>query len=363
MPGRKLFRGPCVICNSPVYATSKGTVTCSPKCGYELRSKSLVHELDEDRKKILGDLTRPPVGPAETPGPVAAPPAPLPHPQEHYHHEPAPPPPPPAEVKVSTDRWEIPAPTGTTGRYERVVFWPDTHLPYQDDKAVALALRVVEYYQPHRLILLGDTIDCAGFSRFPRDTVDARNRLSTELAEWSALAELLKMKTPGAIRDYIRGNHEARIEKWLYGQPQLHGFDGFNLGYLLKLGDHGFTQNVHEELTLCNGSLTVTHGSRIGGQFAGTAARQEMARYGTSGVSGHTHRLAKYVQRDKVGLRAWVESGHLAANPPHYAPTVQNWAQGVTVGELSVDGNDFVLEPIEFRLSYRCRVGGRELVA
>ena len=68
-------------------------------------------------------------------------------------------------------------------------------------------------------------------------------------------------------------------------------------------------------------------------------------------------------QRDKTGLRQWIESGHLSLNPPHYQPTIQNWIQGITLGEVSVDGNDFELRPVPFRLSYRALVDGREFSA
>lgn len=249
------------------------------------------------------------------------------------------------------------------GRTRRILIWPDTHLPYADPRAVSLALNITAFYRPEILVLLGDVIDCTGFSRFARNTTDPKTYLATELEEWHSLARSLRDAAPDAERIYIRGNHEARIEKWLWGQPQLTGYGGFNLGSLLTLADHGFRPEVVEEIEFCQGALTIRHGSFIGGNFAGTAARQEMMRAGTSGVSGHTHRAAKYIQRDKAGLRMWIEGGHLALNPQHYSPQVQNWCQAVTLGEIEVDGNGFDLDVVPFRLSYKARVMGRELAA
>lgn len=250
-----------------------------------------------------------------------------------------------------------------SGRYLRVLIWPDTHLPYADPRAVSLALQVGKYYSPDLVILLGDVLDCTGFSRFPHDTVNPKSFLQTELDEWHSLAESIREMAPHAERRYLIGNHEERIERWLWSQPQLYGLTGMRLESLLTLGAHGFQPQVEREVVLCNGSLTVTHGTRIGGQGSGLAARQEMMRHGTSGVSGHTHRLALVTQRDKAGLRQWIESGHLSLNPPHYQPSVQNWIQGLTLGEVSADGNDFELRPVPFRLSYRCLVDGREFAA
>lgn len=257
----------------------------------------------------------------------------------------------------------VPAPQSRTGRYIRVLIWPDTHLPYADPKAVSLALQIGRYYQPDLVILLGDILDCTGFSRFPHDQVNPKSFLQTELDEWHSLAESIREMAPHADRRYILGNHEERIERWLWSQPQLTGATGLRLGNLLGLAGHGFAPEPEREVILCNGSLTVTHGTRIGGQGAGLAARQEMARHGTSGVSGHTHRLALVTQRDKAGLRQWIESGHLSLNPPHYQPSIQNWIQGLTLGEVSADGNDFELRPVPFRLSYRALVDGREFSA
>lgn len=168
---------------------------------------------------------------------------------------------------------------------------------------------------------------------------------------------------PGAEKVFIRGNHEARVQRWLWKNPQLKGDDGVDLAKRLELDKYGFDPEIKDEIDLCRGSLTIKHGTFLGGSFSGSAARMEMARAGTSGVSGHCHRAAQYIQRDKRGLRVWIESGHLALNPQHYSPSVQNWCQAVTVGELSTAGNDFSLELIPFRLSYKARVYGKELSA
>jgi predicted phosphodiesterase/predicted nucleic acid-binding Zn ribbon protein len=255
------------------------------------------------------------------------------------------------------------APGQRSGRYRRVLIWPDTHLPYADPRAVSLALQIGKYYQPDLVIMLGDILDCTGFSRFPHDQVNPKSFLQTELDEWHSLAESIREMAPHAERRFVIGNHEERIDRWLWSQPQLTGAAGFRLGNLLNLAGHGFAPEVEREVILCGGALTVTHGTRVGGQGAGLAARQEMQRHGTSGVSGHTHRLALVTQRDKAGLRQWIESGHLSLNPPHYQPSIQNWIQGITLGEVSVDANDFELRPVPFRLSYRALVDGREFSA
>lgn len=350
----------CPVCGSTFQPAQNKVATCSDECGYTYRKTRMAERKAARRAGFPAPVPAPePVTPCNTPLPLNNAPAN----SATLNSGPVAAPFPEAEPRA----WTIPdppAPTGNTGRYRRVLFWPDTHLPFADPKAVSLALAVLKFWRPDLLIVLGDMLDMAGFSRFPHDPVDRRMHFQSEIEEWRSLGQTILEASPATTeRRFIRGNHERRMEKWLWGQPHLISWDGFNLGGLLKLPDFGFEPNVTDTLDLCNGTLTVKHGTSTGGNFAGTAARQEMARAGTSGVSGHTHRLAAYYQRDKAGLRVWIESGHLALNPQHYLEDLANWQQGVTVGEIAADGNDFWLEPVPFRLSYRCRVGGVELVA
>lgn len=373
----------CPVCLTKPKGKDKRVKTCGDKtCAYALRERRYKEAFPNSRPgngrglrgetRIIGPPLRrgrPTPIPATHADPANAAPAPPsvvsgssdPTPTEDSPTAPQPPFP-----EALPSAWTTPAPIApspATGRYRKVLLWPDTHLPFQDDRAVALAFKVVEHFQPDLLITLGDMIDCAGFSRFAHNTIDSRTHFQTELDTWEALATLLHSKTPNAERVYIIGNHEQRIAKWLYGQPHLATMRAMNLGSSLNLANFGFHPEAYEEFPLAAGSLTITHGTRLGGSFAGLAARMEMASYGTSGVSGHTHRLCKYLQRDKAGLRMWIEAGHLALNPPHYAPKTQNWQQGVVIGEVSDSGNDFELEPVPFRLSYRCRIGNVELSA
>lgn len=299
----------CEVCGDVYYSNNVNTKTHPGKCAYEYRSQRVTGGMDI-----------------------------------------------PATTKVHPEQTIV-----QPAKYERVMFWPDTHLPYQDKRAVELALKIAEYFKPDRLVMLGDILDCSGFSRFDFDATDPKSFLQTELDEWHSLARSITSIAPNATKTYIRGNHEARVQRWLWKNPQLKGFEGVDLAKQMRLEEHGFDPEIKDEIELCEGSLTVRHGTYLGGSFSGAAARQEMAKAGTSGISGHTHRASQYIQRDKRGLRVWIECGHLAENPPHYAPATQNWCQAVTVGELARNGNDFSLELVPFRLSYKARVFGKEL--
>lgn len=245
----------------------------------------------------------------------------------------------------------------------KFVLWPDTHFPFHDEKAVALGLKVVRYYKPDIVYLLGDMIDCTGFGRFKHSLTDKRTFLATELELFREFGQRLNDASPKSTKFFIEGNHEARVEKWAMDHPQLTGLEEMDISKLLWLDKLGYANNGKTiiESELANGELTFTHGTHTGSNKAGFAARAEMARFGTSGASGHTHRLATYMEKSKRGVRVWIESGHMSQHQPHYMKTLPNWQQGLVIGEAARDGNDFEMEAIPFRLSYKCRVRGREI--
>jgi hypothetical protein len=251
------------------------------------------------------------------------------------------------------------------GTHLKFLLWPDTHFPYHDEKAIGLGLKVVRYYQPDIIYLLGDMLDCTGFGRFKHKLTDPRTFLKNELALFRDFAQRLNDTSPKSTKFYIEGNHEARVEKWTWDHPQLDELEEMELNSLLWLDKFGYSNHgkMIMECELADGQLTFTHGTHTGSNKAGFAARAEMARYGTSGGSGHTHRIAKYMERSKRGLRVWVEAGHMSAHQPHYLKALPNWQQGLVIGQAATNGNDFEMEEVPFRLSYKCRIYGKELAA
>ena len=129
-----------------------------------------------------------------------------------------------------------PAPTGRTGRFERVLFIPDIHCGDQDDRAVNLALQVQREWAPHRIYQLGDALDCYGLARFDKDQSQAKFRLKYELDIQRALYARIHSLSPRAAKFQIKGNHEARFTTFKWKNPQLQGLDELGLASLMQLG-------------------------------------------------------------------------------------------------------------------------------
>lgn len=237
-----------------------------------------------------------------------------------------------------------------SGGVERIFFVPDIHAGDSDPKAIALARQICEAYKPDRIIYLGDILDSGWASSYPQNMAEIPGQLERELKEWADIRKLFS-KWPA---EFVPGNHDYRIVRWSWNQPALFGFQPLSLESLIELPiiKAGYLQ-------LSEGNFTVTHGACVR-KWSGQSAKAEMEKWGTGGISGHTHRGATYFQRDGREIRSWTESGHLQKNPPRYAPVhtpgPMNWAQGVSTGEFGGDRYNVEFHP--FTLGYRCSFKG-----
>jgi len=248
-------------------------------------------------------------------------------------------------------------PGAKVGNIERVLLVPDLHCDDHDERAVALAAQLSEAFKPTRIIFLGDVVDSYWASSFPTDPKLAQGAVLRELSAWRRVRSLFK----APLIQRLPGNHEQRIQRnWGWLSPAFYGmeqdvFRELFIGTDLVAG--GFIE-------LAKGKFIVTHGTVVR-KWAGWSAKAEMEKWGSSGATGHTHRLATYLQRDHRGVRSWTECGHLSRNPPQYgtpdAPGGSNWQQGVVCVE--VEGDRFHVETHPFTLGYRCLFRGRRYQA
>lgn len=234
---------------------------------------------------------------------------------------------------------------------------PDLHCDDHDPRAVSLAIQLCQAFKPSRIIFLGDVIDAYWASSFPTDYSLVQGGVMRELAAWQEVRR--HFKAPLVQR--IPGNHEQRIQRnWAWLSPAFKGMESRIFGDLFD--DPGYVSSG--EIELAEGAFLVTHGDSVC-KWAGLSAKAEMDAHGTSGASGHTHRLATYSHRNRCGVRSWTECGHLARNPPQYVTPdkrrIQNWQQGVVT--LLTEGNQFHVETIPFTLHYRAMLGGRRYSA
>jgi hypothetical protein len=105
----------------------------------------------------------------------------------------------------------------------KIVVLSDAHYPYHDVFATKLAVRLVEKWQPQEVVLNGDLLDFYKLSTFDQDPSRWRDGgLQQEIDQWLEWANELKGAAPDACRfHFLPGNHEDRLRRHLWRNPQL----------------------------------------------------------------------------------------------------------------------------------------------
>jgi hypothetical protein len=229
-------------------------------------------------------------------------------------------------------------------RYERSVFLPDAHAPYHDEAAFDTALAFVRFYKPGVIFVMGDWVDAYQLSRFDKRP-DRRLELQNDLDISAGLLKRLRKSAQAAIIFYLRGNHEHRLQRYLWSQaPELSGLRCLELPRLLALGEHD-VRYVERGFTRYAGTL-VKHGSIVSNK-AGYTASRELDRCGMSGISAHTHRLAQVYRRTHAGYFTWAEAGCLCLLDPgsrmdgYGEDALFDWQTGLVAGNFERGGNRF----------------------
>lgn len=89
---------------------------------------------------------------------------------------------------------------------------PDIHYPVHDPEAVACLLKAARLLKPHKIVFLGDALECAQFSRHDKKS------LAEEISAWDDdldgfIADILvPLERCSRRRAFVEGNHEYRVE-------------------------------------------------------------------------------------------------------------------------------------------------------
>lgn len=161
---------------------------------------------------------------------------------------------------------------------------PDCHIPWHDVKAWALALKAIREIQPDRVVILGDFIDCLAISTFPKSP-DRVHHLRYEVETGEACLDELMEAAPEAEIDFLEGNHEHRMSKYLATKaPELFGL--VSIRKLLRVDERGWKWVPYRH-HVTHGKIAYSHEI---GHFGKQAVQQSLDSFGGNIVFGHTHR-------------------------------------------------------------------------
>ena len=219
----------------------------------------------------------------------------------------------------------FPTPDGV----ESIVVLSDIHIPYHDPAAVEVAFQIVDDLQPQRIIILGDLIDFYQISSYDVDPARATGyQLQSDLHAAQAFLQTLRsIVEPVTQINYILGNHEDRLRKFLWKTPKICGLESLALESLLNLAAYNITMAPN---SLLRSNMLFEHGSIIR-KGSGYTAHAQLSTRGISGISGHSHRLSTIYHTDLSGVKLWAENGHLSTMQPEYLQGQPDWQQGGSV--------------------------------
>jgi len=119
-----------------------------------------------------------------------------------------------SRVKLRLDRKAKASKGGVTLR----VIVPDSHGCFVDQSAASAMLADIKLLKPSSIILLGDHLDCGGFLAEHHTwgyVAETDYTFEDDVEATNQFLDQLKSAAPQAIIEYLEGNHERRIEKWI----------------------------------------------------------------------------------------------------------------------------------------------------
>jgi len=231
-------------------------------------------------------------------------------------------------------------------RYERCLIVPDIHAPFEDTAALSACFSFSKWFKPDKIFIMGDLVDFYAISRFVKDPERAL-KLQEEVDDAINILKQFRRFHPQADICFIRGNHEYRLQKYLWSEAkELSSLRDLTIESLLQLKH----LNIRYAGTgrLIHRGLIFKHVDVVR-KFAGYSAKGEFEKSGMSGVSVHTHRAAVYYQNNASGNYVWMETGCLCKLDAEYLEgEVPNWIQGWGVGYFSKTTPRYSLEFIPF---------------
>lgn len=257
----------------------------------------------------------------------------------------------------------------------RVVVYSDIHAPFQDDRAVELVNKFCGWFQPSKVIIVGDLIDFYAISKFDKSPRRATgDALAQEVAVTQRILKSIRQANPNAEITLVCGNHEFRLRKFIFALQAevpllgtMLGVAGVDidelLGLMLNLNGFGIElQDLDPEMakfTDCFtrvGKVFIGHWDRVN-KFGGYTAKNLVADKGVDIIQGHTHRVGSHFRRTLAGLTEAHEIGCLCDLKPHYT-SEKDWTHGFGVIEGNPSMTHFTINAVAIR-DYEFWFGGK----
>lgn len=236
---------------------------------------------------------------------------------------------------------------------ERTLIVSDLHIPDQDIKTLKLVYKFIDYYHPDKLYILGDLVNFTKISKYEQDPF-YETSVADEIADAKdVLLEFTTRARKGNPKVEIllfEGNHEQRMSKFLNknaSQIATLTCDDellISVPHILELKKFGikwvpYYKIIHEH------NVAFLHGQTVRVK-SGFSAHANIDKFGVSGFTGHTHRLAHVTRTQSGDTKFWIETGCICNLSPEYPSGLAyalspDWTQGFATIEY-----DHVLDKV-----------------
>jgi len=223
----------------------------------------------------------------------------------------------------------------------RWLFCSDVHFPLHDRRSVELWMKVLKWWKPQAVDLLGDIDDADSTSRWAIGPETTTNILEGGVTDTRNFLADIHAIVPDADKHFFDGNHGwYRHEKYLaknapamvglIDPKQLYGADVTN-----------FEWHQYEEPPLKRyGDIYCHHGESIS-KHSAESVRNDVLNWGVSLMRGHSHRLGNYNITYPItgqALRGF-EIGNLCDASLMDYDRSPNWQQGFAIGHVETDSS------------------------
>lgn len=209
---------------------------------------------------------------------------------------------------------------------DKTIVIGDAHAPFEDASAITEIIEVIRRRRPTRIVIAGDWFDNYQLSRFDKDPRRI-NALQDDIDVGRDLIATIKRAAPKARIDFLEGNHEFRLRKYICSHPELASLRALDPLTFFCMENLGVQWHNYRQALVVDG-FRIVHGHLVR-KRAGYTAHAYLDMYWQSGMSGHTHRLGQIWRRSGDYLVTWIETGCLCRLNPEYLPDDSaDWQHG-----------------------------------
>jgi len=221
-------------------------------------------------------------------------------------------------------------------KLETIVRLCDAHIPYHDEDVMNIALKITRTLRP-TTVIIDEWIDFYSLSKFDKDP-KRKLQLQDDLDLTHQWLKKLRNALPRCEIIMLESNHDKRLRKYLHSKAEeLCGLRCLQLEKLLGLE----SLNIKYRRMYWFRGVLFKHGSIVRNQSAYTA-KGERDKEGTSGNSGHTHRMGSHFKTLRGGQYTWTEGGCLCdPRQAEYIDGTADWQQGISGFDFIKDSKRF----------------------